>query len=102
VTKVVELSLCVFIIALTVISNNRILKQTRRRFYPVILPFAIALGSLLFLTFPSYRLIIIKGVDGSFSSINSAIELSIMPIPLQTKNQARIIYRRRSRWYGTF
>ncbi|WP_299676032.1 Npt1/Npt2 family nucleotide transporter [uncultured Dokdonia sp.] len=58
----------------------------------IVLPLGIALGSLLFLTFPElWVLIIIKGFEGSFKqSLNkAAIELSIMPIPLQIKNQAK-------------
>jgi AAA family ATP:ADP antiporter len=58
----------------------------------LILPFGIALGCLLFLTFPElWVLIIIKGLDGSFKqSINKAgIELSILPIPAQIKNEAK-------------
>ncbi|WP_378188084.1 Npt1/Npt2 family nucleotide transporter [Aquimarina sp. W85] len=58
----------------------------------LILPLGIALGCLLFLTFPElWVLIIIKGMDGSFKqSINKAsLELSILPIPFQIKNQAK-------------
>ncbi|TYP75064.1 Npt1/Npt2 family nucleotide transporter [Aquimarina intermedia] len=58
----------------------------------LILPLGIALGCLLFLTFPElWVLIIIKGMDGSFKqSINKAsLELSILPIPYQIKNQAK-------------
>ena len=58
----------------------------------LILPLGIALGCLLFLTFPElWVLIIIKGMDGSFKqSINKAgIELSILPIPAQIKNEAK-------------
>tara|TARA_R110002072_G_scaffold23949_3_gene82047 strand:- start:27928 stop:30771 length:2844 start_codon:yes stop_codon:yes gene_type:complete len=58
----------------------------------MILPLGIAIGCLLFLTFPElWVLIIIKGMDGSFKqSINKAgIELSILPIPYHIKNQAK-------------
>ncbi len=58
----------------------------------LILPLGIAAGCLLFLTVPElWVLIIIKGMDGSFKqSINkAAIELSILPIPLNIKNEAK-------------
>jgi|TARA_R110002020_G_scaffold474772_3_gene707159 AAA family ATP:ADP antiporter len=58
----------------------------------LILPLGIAIGCLLFLTFPElWVLIIIKGMDGSFKqSINKAgIELSILPIPYHIKNEAK-------------
>ena len=58
----------------------------------LLLPLALGLGGLLFLTFPElWVLVIVKGIDGSFKqSLNkAAIELSIMPIPLQVKNQAK-------------
>ncbi|MDX1471430.1 MAG: Npt1/Npt2 family nucleotide transporter, partial [Flavobacteriaceae bacterium] len=58
----------------------------------LILPLSLALGCLLFLTFPElWVLIILKGIDGSFKqSINkAAIELSILPIPYYIKNQAK-------------
>ncbi|RMA64758.1 NTP/NDP exchange transporter [Ulvibacter antarcticus] len=58
----------------------------------MLLPFGIAIGCLLFLTFPElWVLIIIKGLDGSFKqSINKAgIELSILPIPYHIKSQAK-------------
>lgn len=58
----------------------------------LILPLGIAIGCLLFLTFPElWVLIIIKGMDGSFKqSINKAgIELSILPIPSHIKNEAK-------------
>nr|WP_321222639.1 Npt1/Npt2 family nucleotide transporter [uncultured Psychroserpens sp.] len=82
------------VIALTIqlFLTNRILSKFGVASTLLILPFVIALGSLLFLTFPElWVLIIIKGVDGSFKqSLNkAAIELSIMPIPLQIKNQAK-------------
>ncbi|TXE19635.1 MFS transporter [Psychroserpens burtonensis] len=82
------------VIALTMqlFLTNRILSKLGVASTLLILPFVIALGSLLFLTFPElWVLIIIKGVDGSFkqSIHKAAIELSIMPIPLQIKNQAK-------------
>lgn len=58
----------------------------------LILPLGIALGCLLFLTFPElWVLVIIKGMDGSFKqSLNKAgIELSILPIPYHIKNEAK-------------
>lgn len=58
----------------------------------LVLPLTIGLSSLLFLTFPElWVLILIKGVDGSFkqSLHKAAVELSIMPIPLHIKNQAK-------------
>ncbi|MDX1461869.1 MAG: Npt1/Npt2 family nucleotide transporter [Marinirhabdus sp.] len=58
----------------------------------LILPLGIAVGCLLFLTFPElWVLIIIKGMDGSFKqSINKAgIELSILPIPYHIKSEAK-------------
>jgi len=58
----------------------------------LILPLGIAIGCLLFLTFPElWVLIIIKGMDGSFKqSINKAgIELSILPIPFAIKSEAK-------------
>ncbi|WP_047545836.1 Npt1/Npt2 family nucleotide transporter [Psychroserpens sp. Hel_I_66] len=82
------------VIALTIqlFLTNRVLSRIGVASTLLILPFTIALGSLLFLTFPElWVLVIIKGVDGSFKqSINkAAIELSIMPIPLHIKNQAK-------------
>jgi AAA family ATP:ADP antiporter len=58
----------------------------------LVLPLGIAFGSLLFLTFPElWVLIIIKGLDGSLKqSLNKAsMELSILPIPLKIKRQAK-------------
>ena len=72
--------------------TNRILGRLGVSSTLLILPLTIALGSLLFLTFPElWVLVIIKGIDGSFKqSINkAAIELSIMPIPLHIRNQAK-------------
>ena len=72
--------------------TNKILSRVGVASTLLILPFSIALGCLLFLTFPElWVLVIIKGFDGSFKqSINkAAIELSIMPIPLDIKNQAK-------------
>ncbi len=82
------------VLALTIqlFITNRVLSRLGVASTLLILPLVIALGSLLFLTFPElWVLIIIKGVDGSFKqSINkSATELSIMPIPLLVKNQAK-------------
>ena len=58
----------------------------------LILPLSIAVGCLLFLTFPElWVLIFLKGVDGSFKqSINKAsFELSILPIASTVRNQAK-------------
>jgi len=72
--------------------TNRILSKLGVASTLLILPLGIALGSLLFLTFPElWVLVIIKGIDGSFKqSINkAAVELSIMPVPFNIKNQAK-------------
>tara|TARA_R110002049_G_scaffold25194_9_gene88612 strand:- start:3437 stop:6250 length:2814 start_codon:yes stop_codon:yes gene_type:complete len=72
--------------------TNKILTKLGVSSTLLILPLTIALGSLLFLTFPElWVLIIIKGIDGSAKqSVNkAAVELSIMPIPIQIKNQAK-------------
>lgn len=56
------------------------------------LPIGLALGSLLFLAFPElWVVILLKGVDGSFKqSINKAsFELSILPVPFDTKKKAK-------------
>jgi len=58
----------------------------------LILPLSIAIGCLLFLTFPElWVLVFLKGVDGSFKqSINKAsFELSIIPISSSVRNQAK-------------
>ncbi|WP_373072906.1 Npt1/Npt2 family nucleotide transporter [Zeaxanthinibacter enoshimensis] len=58
----------------------------------LLMPLALALGSLLFLTFPElWVLVLLKGIDGSFkqSVYKAALELSIMPVPFQVKNQAK-------------
>lgn len=72
--------------------TNRLLSRLGVSSTLLILPLGIALSSLLFLTFPElWVLVIIKGIDGSFKqSLNkAAVELSIMPIPLNIKNQAK-------------
>ncbi len=72
--------------------TNKVLTRLGVSTTLLILPLTIAFGSLLFLTFPElWVLIIIKGIDGSAKqSVNkAAIELSIMPIPIQVKNQAK-------------
>ena len=72
--------------------TNRVLSRLGVATTLLILPLGIAAGSLLFLTFPElWVLVIIKGIDGSFKqSINkAAVELSIMPIPFNIKNQAK-------------
>ena len=58
----------------------------------LLLPMGIALGSLLFLTFPElWALVLIKGMDGSFKqSVNkAAFELSILPISFDVKRRAK-------------
>ncbi|WP_246143060.1 MFS transporter [Tenacibaculum adriaticum] len=72
--------------------TNRMLSKLGVSSTLLILPLGIALSSLLFLTFPElWVLILIKGIDGSLKqSLNkAAFELSIMPIPLSIKNQAK-------------
>lgn len=72
--------------------TNKLLNKLGVSSSLLLLPLTIGLGSLLFLTFPElWVLIVIKGIDGSFKqSLNkAAIELSIMPIPLHIKNQAK-------------
>lgn len=72
--------------------TNKLLSKLGVTSSLLLLPLAVALSSLLFLTFPElWVLIIIKGIDGGFKqSINkAALELSVMPIPLQIKNQAK-------------
>ncbi|WP_405565829.1 Npt1/Npt2 family nucleotide transporter [Polaribacter sp. Asnod6-C07] len=82
------------VVALTIqlLLTNKILNKIGVSSSLLVLPLTIGLGSLLFLTFPElWVLIIIKGIDGSFKqSLNkAAVELSIMPIPLHIKNQAK-------------
>ena len=82
------------VIALTIqlFLTNKLLSKFGVSTSLLILPLGIAVGSLLFITFPElWVLVIIKGIDGSFKqSINkAAFELSIMPIPFQIKNQAK-------------
>ncbi len=58
----------------------------------LVLPVGIALGSILFLTFPElWVLVLIKGMDGSFKqSINKAsFELSILPVEFNVKKRAK-------------
>nr|WP_256259802.1 MFS transporter [Winogradskyella luteola] len=72
--------------------TNKVLSKLGVSSTLLVLPLGLALGSLLFLTFPElWVLVIIKGVDGSFKqSLNkAAVELSIMPIPFDIKNQAK-------------
>ena len=72
--------------------TNKVLSKLGVSSTLLILPLGLALGSLLFLTFPElWVLVIIKGIDGSFKqSLNkAAVELSIMPIPFNIKNQAK-------------
>lgn len=72
--------------------TNRLLARLGVTTNLLLLPLGIALGCLLFLTFPElWVLIIIKGIDGSFKqSINkAAVELSILPIPITVKKDAK-------------
>ena len=72
--------------------TNRVLAWLGVTTSLMILPLGIAVGCLLFLTFPElWVLILIKGMDGSFKqSLNKAgIELAILPIPLHIKSQAK-------------
>ncbi|PQJ82305.1 Npt1/Npt2 family nucleotide transporter [Polaribacter glomeratus] len=82
----------VFALVVQLFFTNKIVNRLGVSSTLLILPLSIGLGGLLFLTFPELLvLVIIKGIDGSFKqSINkAAIELSIMPIPLDVKNQAK-------------
>ena len=82
----------VFALIVQLFFTNKILNRLGVSSTLLILPLSIGLGGLLFLTFPELLvLVIIKGIDGSFKqSINkAAVELSIMPIPLDVKNQAK-------------
>ncbi len=82
----------VIALVLQLFLTNRILSKLGVSSTLLILPLGIALGCLLFLTFPElWVLVIIKGIDGSFKqSLNkAAVELSILPIPLLIKNQAK-------------
>ena len=79
-------------LAIQLFFTNKILARLGVSSTLLILPLIIAFGCLLFLTFPElWVLILIKGIDGSAKqSINkAAVELSIMPIPLLIKNQAK-------------
>lgn len=72
--------------------TNRVLAWLGVTTSLMILPLGIAVGCLLFLTFPElWVLILIKGLDGSFKqSLNKAgIELAILPVPLHIKSQAK-------------
>ena len=82
----------VIALALQLFITNRFLSRLGVSSTLLILPLGIALGSLLFLTFPElWVLVVIKGIDGSFKqSLNkAAVELSIMPIPNNIKNQTK-------------
>ncbi|WP_231567309.1 Npt1/Npt2 family nucleotide transporter [Lacinutrix sp. Hel_I_90] len=82
----------VIALALQLFITNRFLSRFGVSTTLLVLPLGIALGCLLFLTFPElWVLVIIKGIDGSFKqSLNkAAVELSIMPIPYNIKNQAK-------------
>jgi AAA family ATP:ADP antiporter len=82
----------VIALGLQLFLTNRVLSKLGVSSTLLILPLGMALGCLLFLTFPElWVLIIIKGIDGSIKqSLNkAAVELSIMPIPFNVKNQAK-------------
>jgi AAA family ATP:ADP antiporter len=82
----------VIALSIQLLLTNKILTKFGVSTTLLFLPIGVALGSLLFLTFPElWVLVIIKGLDGSFKqSLNkAAFELSIMPIPLAVKNQAK-------------
>ncbi|WP_046744351.1 Npt1/Npt2 family nucleotide transporter [Kordia zhangzhouensis] len=82
----------VLALVLQLFFTNRVLSKLGVSSTLLILPLGIALGSLLFITFPElWVLVLIKGIDGSFKqSLNkAAFELSVMPIPLNIKNQAK-------------
>ncbi len=72
--------------------TNRLLKRFRLTLNMLLLPLTLTLGSILFIVFPELWVVIfMKGVDTSFKqSINKAsFELSILPVPYETKKQAK-------------
>ena len=72
--------------------TNRVVEKLGVNSSLLILPLGIALGSLLFLTFPElWVLIIIKGLDGSLKqSVNkAATELAMVPVSLEVKNRTK-------------
>lgn len=72
--------------------TNRVVEKLGVNSSLLILPLGIALGSLLFLTYPElWVLVIIKGVDGSLKqSVNkAATELAMVPVPLAIKNRTK-------------
>ncbi len=72
--------------------TNRVVEKLGVNSSLLILPLGIALGSLLFLTFPElWVLVLIKGIDGSFKqSVNkAATELVMVPISLEVKNKTK-------------
>ncbi|MEN8187298.1 MAG: Npt1/Npt2 family nucleotide transporter [Bacteroidota bacterium] len=72
--------------------TNRLLSWFGVSTNMLLLPLGLAIGSFLFLVFPElWVLVLIKGVDGSFKqSVNkAAYELSILPIPYETKKQTK-------------
>ncbi|MTE26026.1 Npt1/Npt2 family nucleotide transporter [Winogradskyella ouciana] len=82
----------VIALCLQLFVTNKVLSKLGVASTLLILPLGLAVGSLLFLTFPElWVLVIIKGIDGSFKqSLNkAAVELSVMPIPFNIKNQAK-------------
>ena len=82
----------VLALCIQIILTNKILSRLGVATTLLLMPLAIGLGCLLFFTFPElWVLILLKGIDGTFkqSVYKAAIELSIMPIPFQIKNQAK-------------
>tara|TARA_Y100000815_G_scaffold270845_1_gene296296 strand:+ start:159 stop:2930 length:2772 start_codon:yes stop_codon:yes gene_type:complete len=72
--------------------TNRVVEKIGVNSSLLILPLGIALGSLLFLTYPElWVLVIIKGIDGSLKqSVNkAATELAMVPVPLAIKNRTK-------------
>ncbi|WP_028375510.1 Npt1/Npt2 family nucleotide transporter [Leeuwenhoekiella sp. MAR_2009_132] len=81
-----------FSLGIQLFLTNRVVEKLGVNSSLLILPLGIALGSLLFLTFPElWVLIIIKGLDGSLKqSINkAATELAMVPISLEIKNRTK-------------
>ncbi|AWX44752.1 hypothetical protein HME9304_01755 [Flagellimonas maritima] len=82
----------VIALSIQLLLTNKIMNRLGVATTLLLMPLAIALGCLLFLTFPElWVLILLKGIDGTFkqSVYKAALELSIMPIPFQIKNQAK-------------
>ena len=79
-------------LAIQLFLTNRVVEKLGVNSSLLILPLGIAIGSLLFLTFPElWVLVLIKGIDGSFKqSVNkAATELVMVPISLEVKNKTK-------------